>query len=149
MKFCARLLRALKTKIFRKYSSLLSHGKIYSSLIEVSTGCPIFRPGLFWRTFSAIWKYLGPVPFVIGSLDNRPIVKYRLDNWVYRAEFLLLAKEISLFSSVGQVASLLRLFFNVSHTLSQVKQLSNFMPSRLLSATEPCWRLSFLNIFTV
>ena len=54
------------------------------------------------------------VPFVIGSPDSRPIVKYWLDNWVIeQLEFLLLGKESSVLFSAGQVTSLF--FFNVSH----------------------------------
>ena len=115
LKFGVRLLRALKTKIFRKCSSLLSNGKTFSSLN---------------RGLDGVFHFL-----------SRIILKI---SWSYRTEFLILAKEISLFFSVGQVASLI--FFNVSHMLSQVKQLSNFELSSLLSATESSWPLSVLTL---
>ena len=101
----------LKTKLLCKYSSLLSNGKIFSFL--VSKESPIFVQDHSCTCFLQFDSILD-VPFVIGSPDSRPIVKYWLDNWVIeQLEFLLLGKESSVLFSAGQVTSLF--FFNISH----------------------------------
>ena len=107
-----------------------SHLKSHQNHWTLSSCCP---------SLVVIFSYASPLIF------QPPPPPGNYYTVPYRTEFLLLGKEISLFFSAGQVAC--HLFFTVSHLVFPVKQLSNFMPSSLLSlTTESSWLLLILSM---